>query len=176
MGYVDKTLGRGEEIRYRAHYNWTFSFFPVVWFSLGAAPVVMYVWLQYYERIPYSQLQAGWIAAWTAFAAGSLRLLTHLVNLWTTEFVVTSYRFVHKFGWIRRVVQEVNLNKIEEVNLVQSVWGRVAGFGKLTLHGTGVGKIELKWIDNPLLVKREIENARADLRRGDRGEQSGEND
>jgi uncharacterized membrane protein YdbT with pleckstrin-like domain len=96
---------------------------------------------------------------------GGLILLSHLIVLWTTEIAVTTYRFVYKTGFISRKTQEVSLNKIEEIVLEQSVWGRVFGYGKLTIRGTGVGVIELPDIDNPIEVRRIIELAKAELRR-----------
>jgi len=175
-GYVEKTLARDEAIVYRANYNWTFSLFPVLWFAVGAAPLVMFFMLQFVSEIPFDKLREGWWAAGAGFAFGSLILLIHVIVLWTTEFVVTTYRFVYKRGWITRTTQEVSLNKIEEMALHQSFWGRIFGYGKLIIHGTGVGRIELPNIDNPIHVRRMIENAKTDLRRNDRDERSGEND
>lgn len=175
-GYVEKTLARDENIIYRANYNWTFSLWPVFWFALGAAPLVMFFMLQYSAKMPFDRLEEGWWAAGIGFGFGSLILINHLIVLWTTEFVVTTYRFVFKYGWIKRDSQEVSLNKIEEITLHQTFWGRLFGYGKLVIRGTGVGKIELPNLDNPLHVRRIIEDARADLRRNDRDERSGEND
>lgn len=175
-GYVRKTLARDEEIVYWAHYNWTFSLFPVLWFALGATPIVMFFMLQFSAQIPYEDLRAGWWVAAIGFVIGIFILLNHLIVLWTTEFAVTTYRFVFKHGWIKRDTQEVSLNKIEEITLHQSFWGRIFGYGKLVIRGTGVGKIELPNIDNPVHVRRIIENARADLRRNDRDERGGDND
>lgn len=175
-GYVEKTLARDEQIVYRANYNWTFSLFPVLWFAFGAAPLVMFFMLQYSADIPFEDLRSGWWAAGIGSAIGALILLNHLIILWTTEFVVTTYRFVYKHGWIKRDSQEVSLNKIEEITLHQSFSGRIFGYGKLVIRGTGVGKIELPNLDNPLHVRRIIENARADLRRNDRDERTGDSD
>lgn len=169
-GYVESTLAGGEEIVYRAHFNWTYSFFPILWFAIGSAPVGMYVYLQYFVEIPATKLTFGWWAAWIGFACGALILLSHLITLWTTEFVVTTYRFVYKRGWIKRDTQEVSLNKIEEITLHQSILGRIFGYGKLVLRGTGVGVIELPDLDNPVTVRRIIENAKAALRRSNMGD------
>lgn len=175
-GYVEKTLARDEQIVYRANYNWTFSLFPVLWFAIGAAPLVMFSMLQFSGEFDADKLKPGWWAAGIGAFFGSLILLNHLIILWTTEFVVTTYRFVFKHGWIKRDSQEVSLNKIEEITLHQSFWGRIFGYGKLVIRGTGVGKIELPNLDNPIHVRRIIEDARADLRRGDREERAGDND
>jgi uncharacterized membrane protein YdbT with pleckstrin-like domain len=163
-GYVGKTLAGGEEIIHRANFNWTYSFFPVMWFALGAATVVFFAFVQFGAGIPYEELRVGWWAAAVAGFSGSIILINHLIILITTEIVVTTFRFVYKTGLISRNTQEVSLNKIEEITLHQSVWGRLLGFGKLVLRGTGVGVIELPDLDNPINLRRIIENTKAALR------------
>jgi hypothetical protein len=163
-GYVEKTLAPGEEVVHRANFNWTFSFFPVLWFALGLAPTVMYVLLQASSGVSFSELKIGWWFAGIAAFIGSWILLSHIIILWTTEIVVTTYRFVFKKGLVSRNTQEVSLNKIEEITLHQSVWGRLFGYGKLILRGTGVGVIELPNLDNPIGTRRIIEGAKAGLR------------
>ena len=178
-GYVDKTLAPGEEIVYSVHFNWTFSFFPVLWFALGAAPAVMYTLLlfgTFGDPIPFDELRIGWWFVGASFAIGALILLNHMIILWTTEIVVTTYRFVYKTGLISRNTQEVSLNKIEEITLKQSVWGRIFGYGSLVLRGTGVGVITLPNVDDPIDVRRIIEQAKADLRKVSRDERLGDDD
>lgn len=175
-GYVEKTLAPDERVVHRVNFNWTFSFFPVLWFAFGSAPIVMYAMLQFGSGIPYDDLRVGWWFVLAAFLTGALILINHLIILWTTEIAVTTYRFVFKTGLISRNTQEVSLNKIEEITLEQSVWGRIFGYGKLILRGTGVGVISLPNIDNPIGVRRIIEQARADLRRNDRDERTGDAD
>lgn len=178
-GYVDKTLAPGESVVYRVHFNWTFSFFPVLWFALGSAPIVMYTLLHFGTfgaKVPFEELKIGWWFVGGGFVTGMLILLNHLIILWTTEIVVTTYRFVYKTGLISRNTQEVSLNKIEEITLRQSVWGRIFGYGSLVLRGTGVGVINLPNIDDPIDVRRIIEKAKADLRQTSREERLGDDD
>lgn len=178
-GYVEKTLAPGEEIVYRVHFNWTFSFFPVLWFALGSAPIVMYTLLNFGAfgpKIPFEELQIGWWFVAGGFLTGLFILLNHLITLWTTEIVVTTYRFVFKTGLISRATQEVSLNKIEEITLHQSVWGRIFGYGSLVLRGTGVGVITLPNVDDPIDVRRIIEHAKAALRQNNREESLGDDD
>lgn len=163
-GYVEKTLAPGESIVHRANFNWTFSFFPVLWFALGLAPTVMYLLLQFGSGVTYAELRTGWWFAYLAAFIGAWILVSHIIILWTTEIVVTTYRFVFKKGLISRNTQEVSLNKIEEITLHQSVWGRLFGYGKLILRGTGVGVIELPNLDDPIGTRRLIEGAKAGLR------------
>lgn len=164
-GYVVKTLASDERITYRVRFNWTFSFFPVLWFALGAAPAVMHLALQFGADVPFEELRSGWWLSITAFAVGSLILLNHIIILATTEIVVTNFRFVYKTGFIARNTKEVSLGKIEEIILTQSVWGRIFGYGRLLIRGTGAGIITLPNIDNPIEVRQKIEAARAMLRK-----------
>jgi len=163
-GYVEQTLAANEEILYRANFNWTYSFFPVLWCVIGFAPIILYVLLQFASGVPFSELKVGWGFAGAAGFVGFLILFYHLVILWTTEIVVTTYRFVYKRGLIARNTQEVSLNKIEEITLNQSIWGRLFGYGELVMRGTGVGVIKLPAVDNPIQVRKLIENARSKLR------------
>jgi uncharacterized membrane protein YdbT with pleckstrin-like domain len=168
VSYVQQTLASEEQILHRANFNWTYSFFPVLWFLLGAACPGFFFYLQYIENVPAGDLRVGWWIAIIAFAAGTFILAGQIIYLMTTEIVVTTYRFVYKRGLIARNTKEVSLNKIEEITLHQSIWGRLFGYGKLVLRGTGVGVIELPDLDNPITLRRIIENARSTLRSGTR--------
>lgn len=175
-GYVEKTLAPDEKIVERVNFNWTFSFFPVLWFAFGSSPIVMYALLQYGQGIPFEDLRIGWWFVLLGFLIGSIILVNHLIILWTTEIAVTTYRFVYKTGLISRNTQEVSLNKIEEIILQQSIWGRIFGYGKLILRGTGVGVIQLPNLDDPIGVRRIIEKAKADLRRETNEDNRGDDD
>ena len=163
-GYVEQTLAADEDIVYRANFNWTYSFFPVLWFSIGMGPVVLFLLTQFAAGVDYEQLKVGWWFAIGAAVVGLIIMLTHFIVLWTTEIVVSTYLFFFKRWMISRTTQEVSLNKIEEITLNQSVWGRLFGYGKLVMRGTGVGVIELPNVDNPIFVRRVIENTRSKLR------------
>lgn len=164
MSYVSKTLATDEEILHRANFNWTYSFFPVFWFSLGAASVVFFFYVQHATGLSFDELRIGWWSAIVAGAAGSILLFNHIIILVTTEIVVTTTRFVYKRGLIARDTKEVSLNKIEEITLHQTILGRVFGYGRLVMRGTGVGVIELPDLDNPINLRRIIENARSTMR------------
>ena len=172
-GYVAKTLAADEQIIHRANFNWTYGFFPIMWFSIGMATLVFFCYLQFAAQVPFDELEVGWWFAGIGAFSGVIILINHIVILMTTEIIVTTYRFVYKTGLIARNTQEVSLNKIEEITLRQTVWGRILGFGQLVLRGTGVGVIELPELDNPINLRKIIENARSHLRHpgaGDDGE------
>lgn len=176
MSYVAKTLAGGEEMIHRARFNWTYSFFPVFWFSLGMSSLVLLFYIQYAAGVPYEGLKVGWWSAVVAGACAMIIIINHIIVLVTTEIVVTTFRFVYKTGLIARDTKEVSLNKIEEITLHQTVWGRLFGYGRLVLRGTGVGLIELPDLDNPITLRRIIENAKSSLRDEQRRRHDDEDD
>jgi uncharacterized membrane protein YdbT with pleckstrin-like domain len=67
---------------------------------------------------------------------------------WSDEFVVTNKRLICKTGLFSRKTLEMNLNKIETVNVDQSIFGRLLGYGTITIIGTGGTKESFPDIDN----------------------------
>ena len=92
---------------------------------------------------------------------GIFIFLSMMITKWTTEIAVTNKRLIYKRGWIARKTDELSPKKIEEINVSQGVVGRILGFGKIRIQGTGGGEIVLPNIDDPLTFRREIENAKA---------------
>jgi uncharacterized membrane protein YdbT with pleckstrin-like domain len=129
MSYVEENLAPGEEIVYR-------SSLPG-WNWVGAILLVLLL---------------GWL-----LGLGIVLVLIMIVRQVTTEIAVTNRRFIYKTGWISRRVHDIHLAKVESSNLQQSFWGRLFGYGKLSVHGTGVGSIDLPNVDNPNDLKRAIE-------------------
>jgi len=55
----------------------------------------------------------------------------------SSEFAITNKRVIIKVGLISRKTLEMNLSKIESVNVDQSILGRILRYGTLTVIGTG---------------------------------------
>lgn len=77
-----------------------------------------------------------------------------LIQQYTTEFVVTNKRVVIKKGLIAIWTLEMNLQKIETVNVEQSILGRLLGYGSLTLIGTGGTRERFECIKDPLIFRK----------------------
>lgn len=176
-GYVEKTLASDETIRYAARFNWTFHAESWSWIVAALATAGFYVWLQFIVGIGFRNLAVGWALTGVSILLALLFAAIHFIYVCTTEIAVTTFRLVFKTGWIARNTQEVSLNKIEEITLHQSILGRIFNFGVLVVRGTGVGVIDLPNLDDPIGVRKHIENARAALRQGSpQFQRSGEED
>ena len=80
-----------------------------------------------------------WIA-WLGFGALFLFLFVRTwIDRWLTELAVTNNRIIYKYGLIRRYTAEMNMDKVESVNVVQSILGRLLDYGTIDIMGTGQG-------------------------------------
>jgi len=115
------------------------------------------------ERIIY----AGHISAWTltwlilpgvlllpAFGAGLILLGVAWVKYKTTELAITNKRVIAKFGFISRRTVEININKIESLQVDQGVWGRIFNFGTLLISGAGVAQAPIPGISKPMEFRK----------------------
>jgi uncharacterized membrane protein YdbT with pleckstrin-like domain len=73
----------------------------------------------------------------------------------TTEIVVTNMRVIWKRNWIAVKTREINLSKIETVDIRQSVFDQLIGAGTVLMIGTG-GSWEPLW---PVAKPRAVRNA-----------------
>jgi len=80
-----------------------------------------------------------------------------LIDSWTDEFAVTNKRVIAKTGLISRKTIELNLNKIESVNVNQSILGRILSYGNIQINGTGGTKEILLNIKKPLEFRRKFQ-------------------
>ena len=55
----------------------------------------------------------------------------------TTEIAITNKRIIAKFGFISRSTIEINLPKVESVQVDQSVMGRMLDYGTVVFSGAG---------------------------------------
>ena len=75
---------------------------------------------------------------------------------WTSETDVTTMRVVHKEGFIQRETFEMNLDKVESVDVKQSIPARIFGYGDVTIRGVGEGDKDIKMIASPLQFRNHI--------------------
>ena len=67
----------------------------------------------------------------------------------TTELAVTNKRIVAKFGVIRRHTIELRLQKLETVQVNQSMFGRWLDYGNVVIAGAGVPQTPVPHISSP---------------------------
>jgi len=68
----------------------------------------------------------------------------------TTEIAITDRRIIYKSGLISRRTLEMNVDKVESVDVNQSVFGRLLDYGTVFVRGVGTGIEPLAQIAAPL--------------------------
>jgi membrane protein YdbS with pleckstrin-like domain len=147
MSYVQRVLQPGEQIRHISSIHWI-VYWPGVGVALLAA--VAY-WLS--ER----PLTRFWLYTACALALVAVALLVQeWFRWWITEIAVTNRRVIYKKGWIRRHTNEMNMDKVESVQVDQSILGRMFDFGTVKILGTGEGFEALRTIAGPIKLRNNI--------------------
>ena len=99
--------------------------------------------------------------AFLMFILGLVKFASMMVIKATTEIAITSSRLVYKRGLVARHVGEISIDRIEGVNVLQSILGRIFNYGRVLIRGMGVGEVVLPPIQDPITFRRAIEEAKA---------------
>jgi uncharacterized membrane protein YdbT with pleckstrin-like domain len=149
--YIDDILQPGEKVLYSTNAHWVFYLpaiaawiLAVVLFFLSRATVTESLVLLYLSASAVVAIAALY---WT-FKAWFHR--------WTTETDVTNLRVVHKTGFIKRRTFEMSLDKVESVDVDQSILGRLLNYGNVTVRGVGEGAETITTIASPLDFRNHI--------------------
>src|SRR5215468_11964637 len=153
MRYVDQVLQPGETIRRVTSVSWI-GYVRGMIFWLIAIAVLFYI-------APWSQRSPGWeLLGWLAFAAlfvvGAILLIEHWWRRFTTEVAVTDRRIISKVGFIKRRTVEMHMDKVESVDVEQTILGRIFNYGDITIRGTGETLETLRMIDHPLEFRSHV--------------------
>ena len=149
--YVDEILQPGEKLLYSTTVH-GIVYAPGVFFLVLAAISL------YASRLVVSEgLPLLWLAVSVVLAViGLVLTLRAWFRRWTAETDVTSLRVVHKEGFIQRRTFEMNLDKVESVDVDQSIPGRIFGWGDVTIRGVGEGAERIRMIGSPLAFRNHI--------------------
>lgn len=134
MKLIKSTLPDNETIEMEIAFHWTHSL--IAWLAL---------------------FFLGWLIV------GIFIFISMYIEKWTTERALTNKRLVIKRGLISRQTEEMSFNRIEEVNLKQSILQRLLGSGNIRVTGTGSGEVVMKNIDDPLAVQKKLNEVRQHL-------------
>ena len=140
----------GETILRESRLSW-WALWPLV--ALGLLGLVLAAWgLLRQDHVGNSAAIFGaltfvWFVgrAWARRGAMSVKLTTRYLVLQT--------------GIVSRHTSTVMLNRVESLDVDQSLWQRMTGYGTLTIRGTGSEDLRLKGISDPVGFQAEARKA-----------------
>ena len=148
--YIDDILQPGEKVLYSTNAHWIF-YLPAI-----ASWTVALVFLVLSRMVADTPELICLALATFAALAGLYWAAKAWFHRWTTETDVTNLRVVHKTGFIKRRTFEMSLDKVESVDVNQSILGRLLNYGNVTVRGVGEGAETIQTIAAPLDFRNHI--------------------
>jgi uncharacterized membrane protein YdbT with pleckstrin-like domain len=152
MSYVNRVLQPGETLIYETRLHWLVYLRAIVLALLALAIAL--------AAVAYAP-DDTWEKAVLALAGlvGFFALISALhaaIRRATTELAVTDHRVIFKRGIIGRYTIEMARSKVESVDVVQGVIGRIFDYGTILVRGTGGSLEPFREIEDPLRLRSAI--------------------
>lgn len=152
MKYYQKVMRPDETLAFHTSVHWMVYWPALLFVLLAIAAYAVSVALGLQGREETACNAAAIVFAVLALVAFLRALLRRI----TTEVVVTNHRVIFKRGLFSRHTAEMNVSKIESVDVEQTIWGRVFGYGNVIIRGTGGTFEPLIGIASPLRLRNAI--------------------
>jgi uncharacterized membrane protein YdbT with pleckstrin-like domain len=150
MAYYTRVLQPGETVRYVGRLHWIIYKQTILFAFLTLCSTFVL-----FDE-PASQ-RAIMLAVLLVFLV--LTIVSFLRSWWHrlgTEIAVTDKRIIYKVGLIARRTEEMNVSKVESVDVDQGISGRLLGYGSVSIRGTGASWEPLTRIAAPLALRNAI--------------------
>jgi uncharacterized membrane protein YdbT with pleckstrin-like domain len=150
--YVAQVLQPEETVRYEGSLHWIIYFWGIVLLGFGVAGLLGMATMTR-DTHAYSIYS---IVVYLALGIGALQLFSAWLKQWTTEIAVTDRRVIYKTGLVSRRTVEMNMDKVESVDVTQDIFGRIFNYGTVLIRGTGASLEPLSTIATPLALRNAI--------------------
>jgi uncharacterized membrane protein YdbT with pleckstrin-like domain len=153
--YIEDTLIQGENILHRGQLSlW------MLWRPIAMSIVLLASGI----GVAFTPLHYG--VALALGAAGLGYGLSAYIRHISTEVALTNKRLVSKTGFLSRNTSEINLTKVEGLQVQQSGLGIMFKFGTITFSGTGTAHAPLVGLRDPSGFRRAFMEALEANKRG----------
>jgi uncharacterized membrane protein YdbT with pleckstrin-like domain len=152
MSYLTHILQPDEKVLFDGHLHWIIYRRAILFAILTALCIGALFFLNDQHGLKFSALSL-------AFIFGVLTLV-FAFHAWgrsfMTEIAVTTNRVIYKTGFIRRYTVEMNMDKVESVDVLQPLLGRLLDYGSVRVRGTGASLEQLDYVAHPLALRSAI--------------------
>jgi uncharacterized membrane protein YdbT with pleckstrin-like domain len=159
MSYIDSNLVPGETVIYQTRLHWIVMighlFVGCLVLILPGAGLLYYAF-----RDTALDPNAMHIMKWGGAAlivVGVIVILIGMVRRNATEMAVTNRRVVIKTGLANRKTIEMLLNKVETIEVNETVAGRMFGYGTIVVIGTGGTPEPFEKVAHPLEFRNQVQ-------------------
>jgi hypothetical protein len=167
--YVKNMLGENEEILLVTRQHGLVLFKNIV-----AEIVLILVICAAIAAVSIFLVPTGFLSILVWIVGGVILLfpligMVHDILVWSNkQFIITSRRVIQVAGIINKNVTDSSLEKVNDVKMVQSFWGRMLNYGDIEiLTASELGVNLFRKIGNPVKVKTTMINAKNRLANDD---------
>ena len=152
MGYVQRLLARHENIVFATRQHWivllgSLAVNGLLIAAIMAAAIILSTMLVFPPALFLLAL----------ILIPLIRLVMRVVRWWNEQYIITNRRVIQVEGVINKHVIDSSLEKVNDVVLVQSVWGRLLGYGDVEiLTASDMGMNRLDRLGSPVRFKTEM--------------------
>lgn len=161
--YLQKLLGDGEQVLYVDRQHWLVLLRNI--FVEGVAIVAVLVLTVYLQTtLNYLPWHNWFYLLLLLLIWPVVSLLLDFFQWYNRKYVVTNWRVIQLSGVINKDVIDSSLEKVNDIELTQSFFGRILQFGTVEiLTASEIGANKFKTIHNPVKFKNVIVNAKEQL-------------
>lgn len=159
MSYVERNLVAGETLIYQTRLHWIVMIGHIIVGSLLLAlPGVVLLYYALTQRnIDNTNSHLMEIGGAVLLMGGIVVILVGMVRRNATEMAVTNRRVVIKTGLVSRKTIEMLLSKVESIEVSETAFGRMLGYGAIVLIGTGGTPEPFQKVAHPLEFRSQVQ-------------------
>lgn len=154
--YTESTLTLDEEIEVVGRLHYFALIIPCFLTTITLFAV--------FSALSYSKMVVGfsrsvyYMAIWLPVLALTIFTISAWLKRNLIEMVCTNKRVVKRTGIINVTTEELHRERIESVEIRQSIMGRIFNYGDILFSGTGTSKVVFSFISQPRLMKQIIDS------------------
>lgn len=149
MRYVSRVLQPGETIVYTTKLHWLIYAKTILLLIISVILLGAGLSINDYQGMTVALGVGAVVFALVALFTG----LRALIRRAATELAVTDHRVIYKTGLLSRHTIEMNRDKVESVDIDQTLPGRIFGYGTIIVRGTGGSLEPIRDIGDPLTFR-----------------------
>jgi uncharacterized membrane protein YdbT with pleckstrin-like domain len=161
--YLKNLLGENEHIIFVTHRHWLILLVEVLSESILAIALFVLITLIWWIWLPSVFVLFGYLLLLLPL----LSLLRDVLIWANRQYIVTNWRVIQIAGVFNKDVTDSSLEKVNDVKLEQSFWGRLLDYGDIEiLTASELGVNKFSWVGQPIRLKTAMLNAKEKLEQG----------
>jgi uncharacterized membrane protein YdbT with pleckstrin-like domain len=166
MSYIESHLVEGETVIYQTRLHWVVMLGHIILgcFVLGLPGAFLLYYAATQPGTDSGNMRLMAVGGTILFIGGVAAIVMGMVRRNATEMALTNRRVVIKTGIFGRTTIEMLLNKVESIEVNETAFGRMLGYGTIVVVGTGGTPEPFHKVDHPLEFRSKVQQQIEKLR------------